>query len=110
MHAPLFLSAYSAFLLEELVGDKAPRTIGVLTTFRIDRAVRARLGRDLECAGNSANPPGWRNNGEGFLPELKTRWPGLATTDPQPSSYIGSRLSGLVIGFPRVWRQCAMRA
>jgi hypothetical protein len=43
VHAPLFLNAYRPILRAELVGDKNPRTIGVLTAFRIDRVVRARL-------------------------------------------------------------------
>ena len=39
-----FFQLIQASLFSELVGDKAPCTIGVLTAFRIDRAVRARLG------------------------------------------------------------------
>ena len=35
VHAPIFLGAYRPILLAELVGDKNPCAIGVLTAFRI---------------------------------------------------------------------------
>ena len=68
-----FSQCIQAYLLAELVGDKNPCSIGVLAAFRIDRAVQARLWRDVGCAGNLACPPDWRDNGEGFLPKPK-RW------------------------------------
>ena len=66
-----FSQCIQAYLLAELVGDKNPCSIGVLAAFRIDRAVQARLWRDVGCAGNLAGPPDWRDNGEGFSPEAK---------------------------------------
>ena len=69
--AAFFQLHTAPLLLAELVGDKNPCSIGVLAAFRIDRAVQARLWRDVGCAGNLAGPPDWRDNGEGFFPEAK---------------------------------------